>query len=200
MTRLAVLASGHGTNLMALYGAISSGEVPATLALVAADREAPALGWAREQGLATFFADARQLGMPQWEQRLLMAMGEARVDLVVLAGFLRVLSPDFVGRFAGRIVNVHPSLLPAFPGLDAIGQALSHGVRVTGVSVHLVDQGLDAGPIILQEALKVHQGEPREELEARLHAVEHRLLPEAVRLLCLGRLEVQGRIVHIVEG
>ncbi len=200
MTAVAVLASGRGTNLMALERAMAAGEVPGTLALVAADREAPALRWAGEQGLATFFADARQIGMAEWERRLLHALDASQADLIVLAGFMRVLSPDFVERFQERIVNVHPSLLPAFPGLDAIGQALSHGVRVTGVTVHFVDRGLDAGPIILQEALAVRQGEPRAELEGRVHAVEHRLLPQAVRLLSLGRLEVRGRIVHILEG
>ena len=198
--RLAVLASGRGTNLMALFAAIESGELPAAIALVAADREAPALGWAREQGLATFFAPARELGMAEWERRLLAAMAEAGVEALVLAGFLRVLSADFVERFPQRIINIHPSLLPAFPGLDAIGQALRHGVRVTGVTVHFVDQGLDAGPIILQEALPVRPGETREELEPRVHAIEHRLLPEAARLVCLGRLRVQDRSVDIVEG
>ncbi len=198
--RLAVLASGQGTNLMALAAAIASGEVPAEIAIVGGDREAPALAWARERGIATFFAPAREIGMAQWERRLLATMTDAGVDAVVLAGFMRVLSGAFVALFPERILNVHPSLLPAFPGLDAIGQALAHGVRVTGVTVHFVDQGLDEGPIILQEALPVRTGEGRDELEARVHAVEHRLLPEAVRLLSLGRLQVRGRIVDIMEG
>ncbi len=198
--RLAVLVSGRGTNLMAVHGAIGAGTLPAALALVAADREAPALRWAEAQGLETFFADARQIGMPAWERELVARLERAQVDAVVLAGFLRILSPDFVDRFTGRIVNVHPSLLPSFPGLDAIGQALRYGVRVTGVTVHFVDHGLDAGPIILQEAVALHPGESPEELETRVHAVEHRLLPKAVGLLALGRLDVQGRIVHITEG
>jgi phosphoribosylglycinamide formyltransferase-1 len=194
LKRLAVLVSGRGTNLMALDRAMRDGSLPASLALVGADREAPALRWAEAQGITTFFADARRLGMPAWEQELLAALEDAAVDAVVLAGFLRILSPSFVERFAGRIVNVHPSLLPAFPGLDGIGQAMRYGAKVTGVTVHFVDQGLDAGPIILQEALPVLGG------ETRVHAIEHRLLPEALRLLVLGRLELEGRIVHIAEG
>ncbi len=200
MTAIAVLASGRGTNLLALHRAVEAGELPGSLALVASDREAPALRWAGDEGIKTFFADARQIGMVEWERRLLEALAASQADLIVLAGFMRVLSPDFVGRFRDRIVNVHPSLLPAFPGMDAIGQALAHGVKVTGVTVHFVDEGLDAGPIILQEAVEVREGEPRAELEARMHAVEHRLLPRAVGLLSLGRLEVRGRIVHILEG
>ncbi len=198
--RLAVLVSGHGTNLRAIHRAIEAGSLPATLALVTADRAAPALDWAKGQGLATFFADARRVGMPRWERDVLAELDRQRVDAVALAGFLRILSPAFVDRFPGRVVNVHPSLLPAFPGLDAIGQAMRYGVRVTGVTVHLVDHGLDAGPIVLQEAVGIGPGESLEELETRVHAVEHRLLPEALRLLALGRLDVQGRIVHIAEG
>ena len=198
--RLAVLASGQGTNLMALAAAVAAGQVPAEIAIVGGDREAPALAWARERGIETFYAAAREIGMAQWERRLLATMADRGVDAVVLAGFLRVLSGAFVALFPERILNVHPSLLPAFPGLDAIGQALAHGVRVTGVTVHFVDQGLDEGPIILQEALPVQAGARREELEARVHAVEHRLLPEAVRLLSLGRLRVRGRSVDIMEG
>ena len=198
--RLAVFVSGHGTNLRAIQRAVEAGSLPATLALVAADREAPALDWAKSQGLATFFADARRVGMPAWERDVLLELDRQRVDAIALAGFLRILSPTFVDRFPGRVVNVHPSLLPAFPGMDAIGQALEHGVLVTGVTVHFVDEGLDAGPIVLQEAVGIGPGESAEALETRVHAIEHRLLPEALRLLALGRLDVQGRIVHIAEG
>jgi phosphoribosylglycinamide formyltransferase-1 len=198
--RLAVLASGRGTNLVALAQAIEAGKVPATLALVAADRACPALHWAADRAYETFLRPAREIGMPAWETELLAALQSQRVDALVLAGFMRVLSGGFVARYPERILNVHPSLLPAFPGLDAIGQAVRHGVRVTGVTVHLVDQGLDEGPIVLQEALPILQDETQAALEARVHEVEHRLLPEAVRLLCLDRLAVHGRIVHITEG
>jgi len=200
VTRLGVLVSGQGSNLRALYAAIQAGRVPATVALVGADREAPALTWAREQGLATFLADARALGRAAFEESLGRALDAAQVEALVLAGFLRVLSPALVARYPDRILNVHPSLLPAFPGLDAIGQALAHGVRVTGVTVHLVSAELDAGPIVLQEPVAVDPAEGRAAVEARVHAVEHRLLPEAVRLLCEGRIRTRGRIVDIVEG
>lgn len=200
MKRIAVLVSGRGTNLVALTQAIRAGAVPASLALVAADRDCPALHWAASEGYRTFLRPAREIGMEAFEAELLAALGAEQVDALVLAGFMRILSGGFVARYEGCILNVHPSLLPAFPGLDAIGQALRHGVRVTGVTVHLVDQGLDEGPIILQESVPLLPGETHGELEARVHEVEHRILPEAVRLLCQDRLEVHGRIVQITEG
>jgi len=197
--RVAVLVSGRGTNLMALSAAIESGAVPATIALVAADRPAPAAAWARGRGLDVFERPARAAGMADWEAAFLAEAQHRDVEALVLAGFLRILSPQVVARYRERILNVHPSLLPAFPGLDAIGQALEHGVRVTGVTVHLVDEGLDAGPIVLQEAVAVAPGEERASLEPRIHDVEHRLLPAALRLMCEGRLRVLGRRVTILD-
>ncbi|HSL66141.1 MAG TPA: phosphoribosylglycinamide formyltransferase [Gaiellaceae bacterium] len=173
---IGVLVSGNGTNLQALIDA----GLP--LAAVASNRrDAYALLRAREAGIptATFSLDChadreeRDLAMATW-------LEERGVDLVVLAGYLHLLTKPFLDRFPGRIVNVHPSLLPAFPGLRAIEQALEAGVETTGVTVHVVDEGLDSGPILVQEPIQV---EPRETLEERIHAVEHRLLPRVVREL-----------------
>ena len=199
--RIAVLASGQGTNFARLLRAAKSGEIgPGEIALLAVDRPCPALDIARKEGLAEYSAVAREVGLAEWERGLLARARECRVDALVLAGFMRILSPAVVSCFPQRILNVHPSLLPAFAGRDAIGQALRYGVRVTGVTVHLVDETLDGGPIVLQEALTVEPGGPEEELAQRIHALEHRLLPQAVRLMAEGRLTVEDRQVKIMEG
>ena len=177
---IGVLASGNGSNLQALI----DGGLP--IAAVASNRkDAYALLRAREAGIptATFSLschasrEERDLVLATW-------LEEHEVELVVLAGFMQVLTPAFLDRFPGRIVNVHPSLLPSFPGMHAIEDAVAAGVEATGVTVHLVDEGIDTGPVLKQETVPV---EPRETLEARIHAVEHRLLPEVVRELCLAR-------------
>ncbi|HEX3737529.1 MAG TPA: phosphoribosylglycinamide formyltransferase [Solirubrobacterales bacterium] len=182
--RLVVLASGNGTNLQAILDRLHGRDGFAVIGVGSDKREARALRRAREAGVeaAVFpreeFADrvARDLAMGEWIEGL-------RPDLVVLAGYMQLLSPGFVGRFRDRIVNVHPALLPAFPGLDAVGQALAAGVEVTGVTVHFVDEGVDTGAPILQREVPVPTSRDREELENALHAVEHELYPEAIRML-----------------
>jgi phosphoribosylglycinamide formyltransferase-1 len=199
--RIAVLASGQGTNFARLIEAEASGDLgEVQIVLLGTDRACPAADFAKMRGVPVYTADVKSLGMPAWERGFLAAAAEQGVVALVLAGFMRILSSSFVERYAGHILNVHPSLLPAFPGRDAIGQALRHGVRVTGVTVHLVDETLDGGPIVLQEALEVSPGEGPDELAQRVHAVEHRLLPQAVRMLAEGRLQLHGREVSILEG
>ena len=127
--------------------------------------------------------EARDLAIADW-------LAEREVDLVVLAGYMQLLSGEFVSRFANRVINVHPALLPSFPGLDAVGQAIEHGVRITGVTVHFVDEGVDTGPIILQRPVPLPPDGDREALEAAIHATEHALLPEAIRLIAAGRVHV----------
>jgi phosphoribosylglycinamide formyltransferase-1 len=122
-----------------------------------------------------------------------------RADLVVLAGYMQLLSPQFVARFRNRVINVHPALLPSFPGLDAVGQALRHGVKVTGVTVHFVDEGVDSGPIILQRAVEVPASRDWDELEEEIHSIEHQLLPEAVRLIAAGRVRVDAENPRLVR-
>jgi len=190
--RLAVLASGTGSNLQAILDALHGGPEGIVVAAVASDKpDAPALERAREAGVptATFtlgeFQDraARDAAMAGW-------LAGQDVRLVVLAGYMALLSPAFLQRFPHAVVNVHPALLPAFPGLDAVGQALAHGVKVFGVTVHFVDEGVDTGPIVLQRALELPQARTREDVLGRLHAIEHELLPEAIRLIARGAVAI----------
>jgi phosphoribosylglycinamide formyltransferase 1 len=189
--RIVVLASGNGTNLQAILDDLHGSDGFAVVGVGSDKREARALRRAREAGVETAvfpreeFADraARDLAMGDWIEGL-------RPDLVVLAGYMQLLSSGFVGRFRDRIVNVHPALLPAFPGLDAIGQALEAGVGVTGVTVHFVDEGVDTGPPIARREVPVPANRDREELENALHAVEHELYPEAIRMLARGEARI----------
>jgi phosphoribosylglycinamide formyltransferase-1 len=191
--RLAVLASGNGTNLQAILDRLHGRDGFAVVGVGSDKREARALRRAREAEVETGvfpreeFADrtARDFAMGDWVEGL-------RPDLVVLAGYMQLLTPGFVSRFRDRIVNVHPALLPAFPGLDAVGQALAAGARVTGVTVHFVDEGVDTGAPILQREVPVPPSRDREELERALHAVEHDLYPEAIRMLAGGGARIGG--------
>jgi phosphoribosylglycinamide formyltransferase-1 len=186
--RVAVLISGAGTNLQALLDQVHSPGGPIEIVGVAASRrDAPGLERARRAGVETAVFEIegeraeRDRALGDW-------LDSNEVDLVVLAGFMELLGADFIERFAARIVNVHPSLLPAFPGLKAIEQAVEQGVKVTGVTVHFVDEGMDSGAIVLQEALELPYPARIAEIEERVHGVEHRLLPRAVRLIAAGRV------------
>jgi phosphoribosylglycinamide formyltransferase-1 len=191
--RIVVLASGTGTNLQAILDRLHGRDGFAVVGVGSDKREARALGRAREAAIETAvfprgeFADrvARDAAMGDWIEGL-------GPDLVVLAGYMQLLSPGFVGRFRDRVVNVHPALLPAFPGLDAIGQALEAGVDVTGVTVHFVDEGVDTGPPIPQREVPVPPNRDRKELESALHAVEHELYPEAIRKLARGEARIDA--------
>ncbi len=198
--RIGVLVSGAGTNLQALVDAQGRGELaPAQIAAVVSNRaDAPALGRAVLAGVPTAIVDHRGLPREVFEDRLLAALGAHGVEAVVLAGFMRVLTAHFVDRFPYRIVNTHPSLLPAFPGVDAIPRTLAHGVKLTGVTVHFVDASLDGGPIIAQVAVPVENGDDVGSLRARIQREEHRLLPRVVQRLAAGRLSCQGR--HVTEA
>jgi phosphoribosylglycinamide formyltransferase-1 len=196
--RIAVLASGAGTNLQTLL------DDPLTrhwVVLVASDRpEAVALDRARARGIKTVVLAAEEHRSREAIDRSLIRMLEDEaIEFVVLAGFMRILGPEFVGAFSGRILNVHPALLPAFPGARAVRDALAWGVKLTGATVHLVDEEVDHGPIVLQESVRVHPGDDEASLHRRIQAVEHRLLPEAVRLLVEGSLVVEGRSVRVME-
>jgi phosphoribosylglycinamide formyltransferase 1 len=198
--RIAVLASGSGSNLQALIDTLHGGPEGIVIAAVASDRPgARALQRAEQAGVATAtfplgdFADraGRDAAIADW-------IAGHDVQLVVLAGYMALLTPAFLQRFEHRVVNVHPALLPAFPGLDAVGQALAHGVKVFGVTVHFVDDGVDTGPIILQRALELPHARTREDVFERLHAVEHELLPEAVRLIARGAVRLDPSDPHRV--
>ncbi len=199
--RLGVLASGRGSNLQAIIDAIEAGALPAWLAVVISDREqARALERARRHGAPALFVNPKDHGdRAAYDRTLLRVLEEHRVELVCLAGFMRILGPELIRQLAGRVMNVHPSLLPAFPGLDAQRQALEHGVRVTGATVHFVDEGVDTGPIIGQDAVPVLADDTEETLSDRILAVEHRLYPRAIRLYAEGRLRIAGRRVILDE-
>jgi phosphoribosylaminoimidazolecarboxamide formyltransferase / IMP cyclohydrolase len=188
---IAVLVSGRGSNLAALIEAQRRGSLGGCITLVLADRPCPAVGMAREAGIQALVCDpAAFADRAAWDAAIASAIRDAGAQLVVLAGFMRVLGPGVLDAFPNRVLNVHPALLPAFPGRDAIGDALAAGVRVTGVTVHFVTEALDAGPILLQEAVAVRDGEERAAVEERIHAVEHRLLPRAVALTLGGAVTV----------
>jgi phosphoribosylglycinamide formyltransferase-1 len=193
--RLAVLLSGRGSNFEALADACERGDVPARVVLVLSDRaDAAGLGRARARGLPAVLEERRAgEGRLLHEERIAARLREARADVLCLAGFMRLLSPAFVARFERRIVNVHPSLLPAFPGLDAQRQALEHGAKVAGATVHLVDAGTDTGPIAGQEAVCVHPGDDAARLAARILEAEHRLYPATLAKLLAGGWSVDGR-------
>jgi phosphoribosylglycinamide formyltransferase 1 len=198
--RLAVLASGTGTNLQAILDRVHGRDGIAVACVASNYPGAAALRRATDAGVETAVFDrdvhadreARDSALGDW-------LEERDVDLIVLAGYMELLSRSFVARFRNRIVNVHPALLPAFPGLRAIEQALEHGVRVTGVTVHFVDEGVDSGPIILQRAVPVPEDRDPEALEEEIHRVEHELLPEAIRMIAAGRVRLDGRNPRLVR-
>jgi phosphoribosylglycinamide formyltransferase-1 len=200
MKRIAVLVSGRGSNLQALIDAQQRGELGGEIVLVFSNvATAAALARARAAGIPTEWRDHRGRPREEFDGEVVALLRDREVDLVCLAGYMRLLSPVFVRAFRGRILNVHPALLPAFPGQDAQRQALEHGVKVSGATVHIVDEGLDSGPIVAQEAVRVLSSDTAESLAERILHVEHRLYPRAVRDLLLGRWRVEGRRV-IVEG
>jgi phosphoribosylglycinamide formyltransferase 1 len=195
--RVAVLASGSGTNLQAL---LDDPVVRPCIALVMSDREgARALRRAREAGVLAVFVDPRlSPDRDAYGHTLLEQLQAEGIEHVVLAGFMRVLSGEVVRAFEGRMLNVHPSLLPAFPGARAVHDALAWGAKISGVTVHLVDEEVDHGPIVAQEVVPVLPDDDEDTLHARIQEVEHRLYPQAVRWLVEGRLKVEGRRVHIL--
>jgi phosphoribosylglycinamide formyltransferase-1 len=199
---LGVLASGRGSNLQAIIDATREPGFPARVALVAGDRElASALERARAAGVPALFLDPKAFSdRAAYDAALATALEAHGVGLVCLAGFMRILSPAFIRCFAGRILNVHPSLLPAFPGLHPQRQALAHGVRVAGATVPFVDEGVDTGPIVLQASVPVLAGDTEESLAARILVEEHRLYPAAIRLFAEGRLRIAGRRVVVGEA
>jgi phosphoribosylglycinamide formyltransferase-1 len=200
--KLAVLASGFGSNLQAIMEAVDRGGIEATLELVLSDNEnAYALERARSRGIEAIYLNPGKYGdRAAYDGAIVALLREREIELVILAGFMRILSPAFVREYRGRIMNIHPSLLPSFPGVDGVRQALDYGVKVSGCSVHFVDEGLDTGPIILQEAVPVFDHDTVETLQQRIHEVEHRLYRQAIQLFVAGKLRLEGRKCLIDEG
>ena len=196
MKRVGVLISGRGSNLQALIDAAARGELGGEIAIVISNvASARGLERARQAGIPAECVPKGERSREEHDTRVVEMLQRERVDLVCLAGYMRLLSPRFIESFQGPILNIHPSLLPAFPGLHAQDQAWLHGVKVTGATVHLVDEGLDSGPIVLQEAVPVEAGDDARRLAARILDAEHRIYPRAVRLVLEGRYEVRGRRV-----
>jgi phosphoribosylglycinamide formyltransferase-1 len=202
--RVAVLISGEGSNLQALLDTVHGREGMEIVGVASSRAEARGLERAEAAGVETsVFALADQPDRALRDEALGDWVEERGAQLVVLAGFMELLTPGFIRRFGGRIVNVHPALLPAFPGLGAMKQALDHGVKLAGVTVHFVDEGVDSGPIVLQEAFELPYHRDIAAIEECFHDVEHRLLPRAVRLIAAGRVRVDERnprLVHIDSG
>ena len=197
--RIGVLLSGRGSNFEALADSIAAGRIPnAEISIVIANRPgAPGIQKARVRGIRTQGIPSSGLEREAYDKLVVAALRENRVDLVCLAGYMRLLSPYFVAAFPNRILNIHPSLLPAFPGLESQRQALEHGVKFTGCTVHFVDENLDAGPIIIQAVVPVKDRDTVEELSERVLREEHRIYTEAVRIVLEGRYRIEGRRVLI---
>ena len=195
--RLGILGSGKGSNLAAIAGACEAGQVPAEVAIVLSDvTDAGILARAKERGIhARFIAPGkfRTKLDDEAERAYIAALQQAQVDWIALAGFMRILKGDFLRAFAPRVVNIHPALLPSFPGLEAWKQALDYGVKVTGCTVHFVDQGIDTGPIIAQQIVQVLDGDTPAKLHARIQEAEQELYPKVIAALLRGEIFVQGR-------
>ncbi len=201
MKTIGVLVSGRGSNLQALIDAQARGELGGTIGVVFSNVEsAPGLERARRAGIPVASRDHHGHSREAFDAAVVAILQGHGVELVCLAGYLRLLSPVFVRSFAGRILNVHPALLPAFPGLQAQRQALEHGVKLSGATVHLVDENLDAGPIVAQEAVRVLSNDTEETLAARILEAEHRIYPRAVRAMLEGRVSLAGRRVLVEEA
>lgn len=194
--RIGILLSGRGSNFEAIAANVAAGAIDAEIAVVVSNRaQAQGLETARGLGLNAVCLPSKGLEREVYDAQVVEALDAAGVDLVCLAGYMRILSGWFVRKFAGRILNIHPSLLPAFAGLDAQHQAIEHGVKVAGCTVHFVDEGLDSGPIILQATVPVLDGDTVDTLSARILREEHRIYSEAIRIVLSGRYRVEGRRV-----
>jgi phosphoribosylglycinamide formyltransferase-1 len=194
MKNLGILLSGRGSNFEAIARNVQAGKIPAKIAVVISNREeAPGLARAREMGLNARFIPSKGKEREAYDREVVAALQEAQVDLVCLAGFMRILSPFFIRAFPRRILNIHPALLPAFPGLDAQKQALEYGVKFTGCTVHIVDEGMDTGPVVRQAVVPILEDDTVETLAARILKEEHRVYSEAICLMLGDRVRVEGR-------
>jgi phosphoribosylglycinamide formyltransferase 1 len=194
--RLGILLSGRGSNFIAIADSIAAGRLDAEIAVVISNRaDAAGVAAARERGLKVVVLPSEGIAREAYDTSLAVLLDQARVDLICLAGYMRLLSASFIRRYPLRILNIHPSLLPAFPGLHAHQDALAHGVKVSGCTVHFVDEGIDSGPIVEQAAVAVLDGDTEESLSARILKEEHRIYSEAIALVLSGKYRVEGRRV-----
>jgi phosphoribosylglycinamide formyltransferase-1 len=196
-SRIGVLLSGRGSNFVALADSVDSARIPnSEIALVLSNREgAPGIDRAKERGLPTRVISSKGLERETYDRQVVAALQESKVDLICLAGYMRLLSPYFVAAFPNRILNIHPSLLPSFPGLESQRQALEYGVKFAGCTVHFVDENLDAGPIVLQAIVEVKDDDTDATLSERILKEEHRIYSEAVKMILKGNFKISGRRV-----
>ncbi|MBN2168304.1 MAG: phosphoribosylglycinamide formyltransferase [Actinobacteria bacterium] len=198
---IAVLASGSGTNFEAIAIALDRENIPARIAILISDNpEAFALERAERLGIRTRVVRLSEFkDRPSYDTAIISILRDEEIDLVVLAGYMKLVGPELVLAYKGRIMNIHPALLPSFPGTHGVKDALDYGVKVSGVTVHFVDEGLDTGPVIAQEAVAVEEDDSTELLHNRIHEAEYRIYPEAIRLFAEGRLEMAGRKVKVLK-
>ncbi len=198
--KIAALASGRGSNFLAIHDAIERGEIDAEMSLLICNKSsAPVIGAAKERGIEVELIESRGLAKGEFDKKAVNVLLEKEIDLVGLAGFMRIVGKPLIEAFPFRIMNIHPALLPSFKGLDAQKQALDYGVKIAGCTVHFVDEGIDTGPIILQKSVLVKDNDTLKTLSARILAEEHRIYPEAVKLFVEGKLHVKGRRV-LIDG
>ena len=201
MIKIAVLVSGRGTNLQAIINAIKKGRIDGEIKIVISDNpKAYALQRAKKNKITTQVVPYKKFrNKEKYEQEILRHLDDYKINLIVLAGYMRILSPEFIKKYRYRIINIHPALLPAFPGLHAQRQALEYGVKVSGCTVHFVDEGTDTGPIILQKAVPVKQFDDEESLAKRILKYEHQLLPRAIQLFAQNKIEIVKNKVYLKE-
>jgi len=199
MMNIAVFCSGNGSNFQAIVDSLKSGEIPAKVALMVCDNpKAFALERAKKLGIKSLLIERKNFKTKdEFEAGVIRNLEKESIELICLAGFMRLISPGFVQRYRNKILNIHPALLPAFKGTQSIKDALDYGVKVTGVTVHFVDEKTDHGPIILQRALSIKEGDTEESLGLRIHEIEHKLYPQAIKLFAQGKINLAGRRVKI---
>jgi len=199
MINIGVLASGRGTNLQAIIEAVKEGKIEGRISIVISDnRDAFALKRAKQNNIETEYINFKSFkNRKDYDKEIMECLKEKDIDLVVLAGYMRILSPYFIRTYKNRIINIHPALLPSFPGLHAQRQAVEYGVKISGCTVHFVDEGIDSGPVILQKAVEVKDNDTEESLAERILKEEHQIYPRAIQLFCQGRLIIKGRKVFI---
>ena len=199
LKNIAVFASGRGTNFGAIIRAVKKGKIQANLSLLVCDNpKAGAIGRAKRAGIKVALVKREDFANKEdFKNKIIAHLEENKIDLIVLAGFMRLLAPEFVRRYVGRILNIHPALLPSFKGTRSIEECFDYGSKITGVTVHFVDEKMDHGPIIFQAPVKIEENETLDSLEAKIHKVEHKLYPQAIKLFVEGRLKIEGRKVRI---
>jgi phosphoribosylglycinamide formyltransferase-1 len=198
MKQIAVLISGQGTNLQAIIDNVKAGNINAKIVAVISNKaDAFGLERAKKAGIPAYFIDHKGIAREEHEQKIIEILEKHNVDLVVLAGYMRILTPLFVNKYKHRLINIHPALLPSFPGTDGYGDTWNYGCKVGGCTVHFVDEGVDTGPIIIQKVNEVKEDDTIESFKERGLKIEHQALPEAIKLFCEDRLEVEGRKVRI---